>query len=200
MTVMLYILLAAVILGIDIGTKFLAKVHLAGNDSIPLIKNVFQLTYVENRGAAFGILQNAWVFFIIVAIVLAIAVVWLLKEYKNRPVMMKLGLSFLCAGALGNTIDRIMQGFVVDFFDFCIIDFPVFNVADIFVCLGAGLLVVFFVFFDNKNSKDKDEQGSISEKYDNKSESCDKEKEAQDKADLTPKDDVAEEDRSEDEN
>ena len=152
---MVYILISALILGVDIFTKILAKTHLK-DGTIPLIKDVFHFTYVENRGAAFGILQNAWVFFIAVAIVLAVVVVWLLKQYKVRPRMMSIGLSFLCAGALGNTIDRIMQGFVVDFFDFRLIDFPVFNVADIFVCCGAGLLAVFFIFFDKSETEDKD--------------------------------------------
>ena len=156
---MLYILLAVTILGVDIMTKIWAKAQLAGNVSVPIIEDVFHLTYVENRGAAFGILQNAWVFFIVVAVILFVVVLWLLKTYKERHVLMKLGLSFLCAGALGNTIDRIMQGYVVDFFDFRLIDFPVFNVADIFVCVGAGVLAVFFIFLDSKgnenNSKEK---------------------------------------------
>lgn len=150
---MIYICLTVIIFGVDIATKFLAKNHLAGSPSIPLIDDVFHLTYVENRGAAFGILQGGLPFFIIVAAVMAVVVVWLLRTYKIRHPLMKLGLSFLCSGALGNTVDRIMQGYVVDFFDFRLIDFPVFNVADIFVCLGAGLLAVFFVFFDDKDKK-----------------------------------------------
>ena len=157
MRFMLYVLLTIAILGVDILTKIWAKAQLEGNASIPLIDDVFHLTYVENRGAAFGILQDAWVFFIVIAVVLALVVFWLLKEYRKPHILMKLGLSFLCAGALGNTIDRIMQGYVVDFFDFRLIDFPVFNVADIFVCVGAGLLAVFFVFLDtkSKNACDK---------------------------------------------
>ena len=150
---MIYICLAVVIFGVDIATKFLAKSRLAGMTSIPLIEDVFHLTYVENRGAAFGILQGRLPFFIIVAVVAAAVVVWLLRTYKARHTLMKLGLSFLCSGALGNTVDRIMRGYVVDFFDFRLIDFPVFNVADIFVCLGAGLLAVYFIFFDEKVKK-----------------------------------------------
>ena len=147
---MIYIFLAFVILGVDIATKILAKNFLAGAPSVPCIEGVFHLTYVENRGAAFGIMQGGWLFFIIIAIVMAGVAVWFIRKYKNRSRMMNLGLSFLCAGALGNTIDRVMQGFVVDFFDFRLIDFPVFNVADIFVCLGAALLAIFFVFFEEK--------------------------------------------------
>ncbi len=154
---MIYIFLAVVIFGVDIATKFLAKSHLAGSPSIPLIEDVFYLTYVENRGAAFGILQGGLLFFIIVAAVMAVVVVWLLRTYKTRHTLMKLGLSFLCSGALGNTVDRIMQGYVVDFFDFRLIDFPVFNVADIFVCIGAGLLAIYFIFYDNKRGSENED-------------------------------------------
>jgi len=80
---MLYFLIAAGILAVDILTKIWAKNSLAGNDSIRVIEDVFHLTYVENRGAAFGILQNAWVFFIIIAAVLAVVVVFLLRMYKQ---------------------------------------------------------------------------------------------------------------------
>lgn len=150
---MLYILIAVLILGLDIGTKILAKTFLAGEESIRLIDGVFHLTYVENRGAAFGIMQGGWIFFIIIAVVVAFVVVWILRKYRERPPMLNLGLSFLCAGALGNTIDRVIQGYVVDFFDFTMIDFPVFNIADIFVCAGAVLLAVYFVFFDADSQK-----------------------------------------------
>ena len=155
---MIYIILALIILGADIATKILAKTYLSGAPSVPLIEDVFHLTYVENRGAAFGILQDGRIFFIIIAVVMAAVVVVLLRRYKNRTPMLNLGISFLCAGALGNTIDRVMQGFVVDFFDFRLINFPVFNIADIFVCFGAGLLAMFFVFFEEKSRKIEEDE------------------------------------------
>ncbi len=150
---MIYFLIAFAIFGLDMGAKLLAKAFLEGGDSVPLIRDVFHLTYVENRGAAFGMMQGGTVFFIIVAVVVAVVVVWLLRAYQQKPAILKLGLSFLAAGALGNTVDRIFRGYVVDFFDFRLINFPVFNVADIFVCVGAVVLAVFFVFFEEKYRK-----------------------------------------------
>ncbi len=150
---MIYFLIAFAVFGLDIGTKLLAKACLEGGRSIPLISDVFHLTYVENRGAAFGIMQGGTVFFVIMAVVVAAVVVWLLRSYEQKPPVLKVGLSFLAAGALGNTVDRVFRGYVIDFFDFRLIDFPVFNVADIFVCVGAVVLAVFFVFFEEKYRK-----------------------------------------------
>ncbi len=150
---MIYFLIGFAIVIADFLTKILAKNHLQQIGSIPLIQDVFHLTYVENRGAAFGMMQGQTLFFVLVAVVFVAAVIWVLRKYRGKSPLLKLGISFMTAGALGNTIDRIRQGFVVDFFDFTLIDFPVFNVADIFVCVGAGLLAIFFIFFD------KDEKG-----------------------------------------
>ncbi len=150
---MVYFVIGAVVLLIDVLTKLWAKMCLAEIVTIPVIEDIFHLTYVENRGAAFGVFQGQRIFFILVAIAVAVLVVYIAARYKNKPWMLNLGLSFLSSGALGNTIDRIWRGYVVDFFDFRLIDFPVFNVADIFVCLGAGLLAVFFVLFEEKYKK-----------------------------------------------
>ncbi len=135
---------------VDVLTKILAKTHLSGLGSIALIEGVFHLTYVENQGAAFGIMQGRGLLFVAVAVVFVVAVLCISVRVKNKPPILNLGISFMTVGALGNVIDRLVYGYVVDFFDFCLINFPVFNVADIFVCLGAGALAVFFVFFEEK--------------------------------------------------
>ncbi len=150
---MIYFVIGAVVVLMDLLTKLWAKTCLAKRVTIPVIEEIFHLTYVENRGAAFGVFQGQRTFFILVALVVAVLVGYIVIKHKNKPWMLSLGLSFLSAGALGNTIDRIWRGYVVDFFDFRLIDFPVFNVADIFVCLGAGLLAVFFVLFEEKYKK-----------------------------------------------
>ncbi len=150
---MIYVVIGLAILVLDILTKIWAKAELSKIATFPVIQNVFHLTYVENRGAAFGVLQNGRWFFILVALVAAVVVLYVVFKYKNKPAVLNLGITFLAAGALGNTADRILRGFVVDLFDFRLINFPVFNVADIFVCLGAGLLAIFFVFMDGKNVK-----------------------------------------------
>ncbi len=157
---MVYFVVGIVILIFDLLTKIWAQTRLQGIGTIPLIEGVFHLTYVENRGAAFGILQNQRVFFILITLVFAAVVVYVISKYKNRPTVLDLGLSFMAAGALGNMIDRIWRGFVVDMFDFRLIDFPVFNVADIFVCIGAGLLAIFFIFFDGKEKEREDNSKS----------------------------------------
>lgn len=137
---------------IDQWTKYLAVLHLKNQESIVLIPGVFQLQYLENHGAAFGILQGQqWIFFLM-TIVYLVAAVWIYlripKTKKNFPLHMIAVV--LTAGALGNFIDRISQGYVVDFFYFSLIDFPIFNVADIYVVLSfIGLAIcILFVYKD----------------------------------------------------
>ena len=108
---------------LDQFTKVLALQNLKGQEPITIIPDVFQLLYVENRGAAFGILQNKqWVFLIITAIVLA-ALIWALPRMSRERhfLPLRLCLCFICAGAVGNMIDRIFRGYVVDFFYFKLI-------------------------------------------------------------------------------
>ncbi len=151
---MLYIIMGIILLGADIATKLFAIEYLRPIDTYPVWEGVFHLTYVENRGAAFGMLEGGRVFFIVVSIVIIAAILYFAKKYKNRSRCLDFGLTLITAGALGNLLDRIFRGFVVDFLDFCIIDYPVFNMADIFVCVGAGLLAVFIIFFEGKRHED----------------------------------------------
>lgn len=141
------IALAGVIL--DQLSKYMAVHFLQGTDGIDLIPGVFRLTYLENRGAAFGVLQGQqWFFYIITAVIL----VAVLLVYRRMPAGRKFLPLRVCAvlivsGALGNLIDRVGQGYVVDFFYFELIDFPVFNVADIFVTVSAVLLAVLLLLY-----------------------------------------------------
>ena len=150
-------LVAIVLLvGVDQLTKWWAITQLAGTNGIPLWKGVFELTYVENRGAAFGMLQNQQWLFIIVTVLLLGAVGFLLfgsRAYRH-PLSVGAGV-LIIAGGIGNLIDRILSGFVVDFLNFCLIDFPVFNFADICVTVGAAVTIVYMIFFDGKKPKEK---------------------------------------------
>ncbi|MBQ8185116.1 MAG: signal peptidase II [Lachnospiraceae bacterium] len=143
------IILAAVLIGLDQWTKALAVSHLKDQESIVLIKDVFQLHYLENRGAAFGMFQGQrWIFVILTVLVL----VGLVYLYNRMPLEKRLHpLRFigvaLFAGAIGNFIDRTVQGYVVDFFYFELIDFPIFNVADCYVTVSAIALVILFIFY-----------------------------------------------------
>ena len=138
----------AVLVGLDQWTKSLAVRHLAGQESITLIPGVFQLQYLENRGAAFGLLQNQiWLFVILTAIFLAAAVwVYIRLPKIKRYMPLHITAVVLVSGALGNLIDRIRLGYVVDFFYFSLIDFPIFNVADIYVVLSFVSLMICILF------------------------------------------------------
>ncbi len=138
------------LIAFDQWTKILAVSHLMGKSDYVLMDGVFELHYLENRGAAFGILQNQKVLFVVLTILILAAIVYIYlcrlpqgKRYLPLHIMTILFFS----GALGNFIDRLTKGYVVDFFYFSLIDFPVFNVADIYVTVAAGLLLVFGIFY-----------------------------------------------------
>lgn len=130
-------------------TKYLAIDHLKDQPPVVLFEGVFELRYLENRGAAFGMLQNGKVFFVFAAVVMLTAIVFVLikapvtKKYRPWHVF----LVMIAAGGIGNMIDRLRLDYVVDFFYFRLIDFPVFNVADIFVTVGTALFLIMILFF-----------------------------------------------------
>ena len=133
---------------LDQWTKHLAVTKLQGKTPFILINKVFQLCYLENRGAAFGLLQNQRIFFLICALVILIFAIWIYGKLPNaqRYLPLRICIIGICAGAIGNMIDRIYLGYVVDFFYFNLIDFPIFNVADCYVTAGAILLAVLILF------------------------------------------------------
>lgn len=141
------IALAGVIL--DQLSKYMAVHFLQGTDGIDLIPGVFRLTYLENRGAAFGVLQGQqWFFYIITAVILVVVVLAYVRIPAGRKFLpLQICAVFIVSGALGNLIDRVRLGYVVDFFYFELIDFPVFNMADIFVTVSAVLLAVLLLLY-----------------------------------------------------
>lgn len=149
--------LIAIVLGVilDQYTKLLAVKHLQ-EAPIPIWDGVFELHYLENRGAAFGILQNQQTFFLIMGIfMLLIAAVLLIRlpEVK-RLLPLKACIVAIAAGAIGNMIDRVRLGYVIDFFYFELIDFPIFNVADIYVTVAAFALVLLILFYYKEDEID----------------------------------------------
>lgn len=130
-------------------TKASAVLHLKDKPAFVLIQNVFELHYLENRGAAFGMLQNQKIFFIIIAaIMLGIISYVLCKLPRNKHYyFLEFLLILVASGAIGNLIDRVRFGYVVDFFYFKLINFPIFNVADIYVSVSCVLLAILVVFF-----------------------------------------------------
>lgn len=123
------------ILSLDQLTKFLVTQNLSLNQSVPVIKGIFHLSLIHNRGAAFGVLRNQVPLFIFTSI---FAVILIFLNLKNGKRFYKFSLSLILAGALGNLIDRLFLGYVIDFLDFRI--WPVFNIADSAITIGAVLL------------------------------------------------------------
>ncbi|MGL5347351.1 MAG: signal peptidase II [Peptostreptococcaceae bacterium] len=151
---MLYVLIIALLIGIDQLSKVWALNSLKEIGSIPVIENIFHLTYVENRGAAFGMLENNQIIFIIVAAVASVYGLYYLMTNKVNLVG-KSGILLIIAGAIGNAIDRVRLGFVVDYFDFRVIWEYVFNIADVFVVVGTILLCIYIIFYEEKKDEKK---------------------------------------------
>lgn len=141
------VLIALAALAVDLYTKALAVSRLAGN-SFPVIDNVLNFTYVENTGAAFGMLKNGNVFLIISTVIILAAVIVYLTIKKPKAKAVKIASALIIGGALGNLYDRIFRGFVVDFIDIRFINYPVFNIADCCVVCGAIIFAVWVIFFD----------------------------------------------------
>jgi signal peptidase II len=143
------IIIFTILLAIDQITKRAAVNILLPIGTFPVIDGIFSFTYVENRGAGFGILQGArWFFVVATASVLVGIVYYYVKLPKRRPYnYIRAGLVVLAAGAAGNGIDRLINGFVVDFFHTTFINFPVFNVADIYVTVSAVFLAITILIF-----------------------------------------------------
>ena len=130
-------------------TKYLAVVHLKGKEAYVLWDQVFQLEYLENRGAAFGMLQNQQIFFFFSVILISAVVVWfyLRVPMEKKFLPLRLCAVFIMAGAYGNFIYRLRLGYVIDFFYFKLIDFPVFNVADIYVTVSTIVFCLLLFFY-----------------------------------------------------
>ncbi len=140
-----YFLMIVSVVGIDQLTKALVFHYLRPIGSYDLWPGVFRLQYCENTGAAFSILEGKTWFFIVLTILLCSFILILLFKRIVRSSYARIALICVVSGGIGNLIDRVFRGFVVDMFDFYLIDFAVFNVADIFVCCGCALFVFLFL-------------------------------------------------------
>lgn len=138
----------ALLLAFDQFTKHLAIVNLKGNPAYVLIDGVLELQYLENRGSAFGMLQNQKAFILFVGIVfMAVILFFLFKLPENRKYnKVHILLSVIIAGGIGNMIDRFRFDYVVDFISFVLINYPIFNVADIYIVVATIILFVLFLF------------------------------------------------------
>lgn len=152
----LCLIILALLVIIDQLIKIIMEVWLKPVSHCGVVNGFFGFTYLQNRGAAFGVMQNGTVVLsIITAVVIAVGLYFLLsKRIKSKVEYVSIGL--IISGGLGNLIDRIFRGYVVDFIDVEFMNFPIFNFADCLVTVGAGILIVYLIYtLINESKKEK---------------------------------------------
>jgi len=155
----LYSVIIAVGILLDQLTKWLSVKFLSPVSTVPIIKNVIHLTYVENRGAAFGMFKDQrWVFMITSTVMILALFIYLYLGFAENK-LYEISMAMIISGGIGNMIDRLVLGYVIDFIDFRLINFAVFNGADSFVCVGACLLILALVRDIINESKKKKNGG-----------------------------------------
>ncbi|HIW70813.1 MAG TPA: signal peptidase II [Candidatus Limosilactobacillus merdipullorum] len=138
---MIYVLLTVVLMVIDQVIKWLVTAHLSVNQTTTMIPGIFDLTNLHNTGAAWSMLEGQQWFFIIITIVALVVIAWLMRYYRGRR-WPEISLCLILAGTLGNFIDRLRLGYVVDMFELVPVNFPVFNFADSLLTIGVILLAI----------------------------------------------------------
>jgi len=150
---MIYIIIIFFVTILDQYSKHLAYTKLSIIETVPIINDVFHLTYRQNTGAAFSIFREHQSMLIWITLAVIIFMVFLLAKLINEKTsrIILIGISMIMGGAIGNLIDRFRLGYVVDFFDFRLINFAVFNIADSCIVVGALLIAAFTIYIEVKN-------------------------------------------------
>ena len=154
----LWIILTIGIILADQITKILVLKNIGPSDTFNIIPNILDFVYVENKGAAFSFLANKTYGIIIlsaISILFCVGVVFYMAKFKPKNKLLLCAISLMLGGAVGNVIDRIIRGFVVDFIEVNFINFPVFNVADIAITVGAGLMILYVLLFENDKKREE---------------------------------------------
>lgn len=160
---MIYYLIAFIVFLIDQGTKYIIATKLQLHEQIPVIGDFFVITSHRNTGAAFGILENQRWFFIVITVIVVLAIVWYLQRIKNSSnKLLPTALALVLGGAIGNFLDRALNGEVVDFLmlNFGSYTFPIFNIADSCIVVGVALIVLDSFLDMGRQKKKQAEAGS----------------------------------------
>lgn len=158
---LIWAIIAGAVVIFDQLAKLLVIKTIGPNDCFHIIPGLFDFVYVKNTGAAFSMLSENTGILSVVSIIFCIAVLWYWYKKKPANTLLKASLCLLFAGALGNAIDRILRGFVVDFISTAFMNFPVFNIADIAITFGAVLLIIYFIFFDKDEENGENNTSGI---------------------------------------
>jgi len=159
---MIYILLIAAIVAGDQIVKFFVASTMSVGQSMQFIPGFMNITYVQNTGAAFSMFSNATWLLALISAVMAVVVIYFLLRYRKKfnSRLFSFSMAFIAGGAIGNVIDRIAHGYVIDMMEFDFVHFAIFNVADCFVTFGAIMFAVFVIWFwDKKKKTEKADDG-----------------------------------------
>lgn len=156
---MIFLLVILSVLILDQISKYLIEKNLSLGESVPVLENVFHLTYIRNKGAAFGLFSNWAPFLLFVTIITIIVIILCYRQMKKRNFTLRLAFSLILGGAFGNLLDRLLLGEVRDFLDFRI--WPIFNLADTCVCLGVGLFLFEVIRKEQKIKKKEKEKEEV---------------------------------------
>lgn len=154
---LLNILIPLIAIVADQIVKYWAATDLQARGTIPLWEGVFHLTYCENTGAAFSMFSGQRWMLLGVTVILLAGLLYALQKNWMQNTFGRMSLRLIIGGAIGNMIDRFLLGYVVDLFDFRLIHFPIFNVADILLCVGVGMMMLYILFMEPKIEKAKKE-------------------------------------------
>lgn len=147
-----YYLIAIAIIVIDQFTKYLVSTYMEVGESFTLIPGVLDITSHRNSGAAWGVMEGRMLFFYVMTIACCVFMIYYIQKYSEVSMLFGISMALMLGGSIGNFIDRVRFEYVVDFFQFTFIDFPIFNVADIALTFGTGLVII-FILFDKKSKE-----------------------------------------------
>ncbi len=145
-----YLLVAGIIIS-DQFLKYLIRDVMYVGQTVPVIKDLFHITYVQNRGGAFSILAGQGMVLVVIPLAAMAFAIWYMEKHMDSHWSLILSLSLILGGGTGNLIDRLILGYVTDMFDFRI--FPVFNIADICICTGAGFLILYTMIYYDRDTR-----------------------------------------------
>ena len=150
----MFYIIVLISLALDQYTKYLVSCNMTENQTIPFLSGFFDITYVRNTGAAFGIFAGKQVFLsIVTAVMLLCLSAYAVSQKKKIPKMESAAIALIVGGGAGNLITRLIYNYVIDFFNFYF--WPVFNVADIAICVGCAMLVISVLIIEPRKNKEK---------------------------------------------
>ena len=157
----LWSLIVVLIIAVDQLSKYWVVNNIGLTDSFTVIPDVIDFVYVKNTGAAFSFLSDKTygiILLTVISVLFCIGVMFFMIKHKPENKLLNISLALMISGAIGNVIDRIARGYVVDFIETTFIKFPVFNVADIAITIGAALIIIYILFFDKAKSNEGQEK------------------------------------------